>query len=87
MVTQASIPVSFMVLSTIASVGHTPTTTTFLKARYSTDNYVKFDGSITKGIMKGVTISLGSSAKMTSDFSIFKKSAAAYAVAKGYKYW
>ena len=37
--------------------------------------------------MKEVTISPGLSAKMTSDFRIFKKSAAAYAAAKGYKHW
>ena len=34
-----------------------------------------------------MNISPSSSAKITSDFRIFKKSAAAYAAAKGYKYW
>ena len=37
--------------------------------------------------MKEVTISPGLSAKMTSDFRIFEKSAAAYATAKDYKHW
>ena len=36
--------------------------------------------------MKGVTISLGSSARMTSDFRNYKKSGAAYALAKDYKH-
>ena len=51
------------------------------------NNYVKFDGSITDSIMKGVTISPGSSATMISDFRNIKKSAAAYAASKGYKHW
>ena len=51
------------------------------------NNYVRFDGLITEGIMKGVTVSPGSSASMTTDFRNFKKSAAAYAVAKGYGHW
>ena len=38
------------------------------------NNYVKFDGLITEGITKEVTISPGSSARMTSDFRIFKRS-------------
>ena len=37
--------------------------------------------------MKEMSISLGSSAKMTSDFMIFKKSAAEYATEKGQKDW
>ena len=49
-------------------------------------NYVKFDGLITNGIMEEVIISPGSSARMTSDFRIFKKSAAVYVVAKGYRH-
>ena len=36
--------------------------------------------------MKGVTISSGSSARMTSDFRNYKKSAATYAAEKGYEY-
>ena len=51
------------------------------------NNYVKFDGLITKGIMKGVTISPGSSATITSDFRNIKKSVAAYAALKGYEHW
>ena len=52
-----------------------------------TKQNVKIDESINEGIMKGITISPGSSATMTSDYMNFKKSAAAYAAAKGYKHW
>ena len=37
--------------------------------------------------MKGIIISPGSSGQTTLDFRKFKKSGAAYAVAKGYKHW
>ena len=37
--------------------------------------------------MQGVTISLGSSVIMTSDFMNYKKLGAAYVAAKGYKHW
>ena len=42
------------------------------------NNYVKFDGLIAEGVMKGVTISPGLSATMTSDFRNMKKLAAVY---------
>ena len=48
---------------------------------------MKLDGLIAVGIMKVVTISLGSSVKMTSDFRNMKKSATAYVASKGYKHW
>ena len=48
---------------------------------------MKHKGLITEGIMKGVTISPGSSASMATEFRKFRKSAAAYAVAKGYEHW
>ena len=51
------------------------------------NNHVRFDRLITEGIMKGMTVSSGSSASMTSDFRNFKKSAAAYAVAKDHEHW
>ena len=51
------------------------------------NNYMKFDGLITDGIMKGMTISPGSSARMTSDFRSYKKSSAEHAAVKGYKHW
>ena len=37
------------------------------------NNHVKFDGLISEGVMKGVTISTGTSATMTSDFRLMKK--------------
>ena len=66
------------------------------KKNINNNNYVKFNGIITEGIVKELTISPGSSAKMTSDFRVFVKSGTAYAAAKGYgqnigqvllKYW
>ena len=57
------------------------------KESKNNNNHIKFDGLITNGIMKGVTISPGSSARITSDFRNYKKAAAAYAAAKGYKHW
>ena len=48
---------------------------------------MKFNGLITKGIMKGVITSSGSSATMTSDFKNIKKSTAVYAASKGYEHW
>ena len=51
------------------------------------NNYVKFDGLIAECVMKGVTISPGSNATMTSDFRNMKKSAAVYAASKGYEHW
>ena len=57
------------------------------KKDISNHNYVKFDGLITKSIMKDVAILPGSSASMTSEFRNFKKSAVAYAESKSYKYW
>ena len=57
------------------------------KDNNNNNNYVKHDGLITEGIMKGVTISPGSSASMTTDFRKFRKSAAAYAAAKGHEHW
>ena len=57
------------------------------KDNNNNNNYVRFDGLITEGIMKGVTVSPGSSASMTTDFRNFKKSAAAYVAAKGYEHW
>ena len=44
-------------------------------------------GLITKGIMKDVTISPGSSASMKTEFWKFRKSVAAYAAVKGYEHW
>ena len=43
------------------------------KDNNNNNNYVKHDGLITEGIMKGVTISPGSSASMTTDFRNFRK--------------
>ena len=57
------------------------------KKNKNKNNYVECDGLIRDGIMKGVTILPSSSARMKSDFRIFKKSAAAYTLAKGYKNW
>ena len=51
------------------------------------NNYVNFDRLITECIIKGVTISPGSSVTMKSDFRNIKKSAAAYVASKGYKHW
>ena len=51
------------------------------------NNYVKFNRLITYGIMTELTISSRSSAKRISDFSIFRKLAAAYTAAKGCKHW
>ena len=48
---------------------------------------MKFDGLIAKGIMKGVTISPGSSATMILDFKNMEMLAVAYAAPKGYKHW
>ena len=57
------------------------------RKKKNNNNYMKLDGLINEGIMKEVTISPGSSATMASDYRNFKKSAAAYAAAKGYTYW
>ena len=51
------------------------------------NNHVKFDGLISEGVMKGVTISTGTSATMTSDFRRMKKAAAVYAASIGYEHW
>ena len=57
------------------------------RRRRQRENDKKYSTNKHNGIMKEVTISPGSSAKMTLNFRIFKKSAVAYAVAKGYKHW
>ena len=51
------------------------------------NNQVKCDGLITDGILKDVTITPGSNARMAADYRKYKKSAGAYAAWKGYEYW
>ena len=57
------------------------------KKKKDNNNQTIYDGLVTDGIMKGMTISPGSSARITSDFRLYKKLGAAYAAAKGYKHW
>ena len=57
------------------------------KDNNNNNNHVKFEGLQSEGIMKGVTISTGNSATMTSDFWTYKKKTAVYAASKGYKHW
>ena len=51
------------------------------------NNHVKFDGLITEGVKKGVTISTGTSATMTYDFRRMKKTSAVYTASKGWEHW
>ena len=48
------------------------------KKNNNNSNHMRHDGLITDGIMKGVIISPGDSAGMTTDFRTFKKSAATF---------
>ena len=57
------------------------------KKKNNNNNQTRYEEFETDCIIKGVTISPGSSGHMTSDFRILKKSGAAYVVAKGYKHW
>ena len=56
------------------------------KKKNNNNNQTRYNGLVLEGIMKDVTISPGSSARMTSDFRLFKKLGAAYAAAKGYEH-
>ena len=51
------------------------------------NNQTIYQGFITDSIMEGVTISLGLTRQMTSDFRNFRKSGAAHTVAKDYEHW
>ena len=51
------------------------------------NNRTIHSGLIKDGIMKGITISTGTSAQMTTDFRLFNKSLIAYSAAKGYERW
>ena len=57
------------------------------KKKHHNNNQVKYTGLIQGGILKGVTIFLGTTAQMTTDFRYFMKSAVAYAASKGSKHW
>ena len=51
------------------------------------NNRTIHSGLMKDGIMKGITISVGTSAQMTTDFRLFNKSLIAYSAAKGYERW
>ena len=53
----------------------------------SNNNQVKHLGLIQKGILKSVTISLGTLIQMTTDYRHSIWPIVAYAASKGYKYW
>ena len=56
------------------------------KNNNNNNKYVRQQGLIVEGIMKGVTINPGTSAAMATEFRKFSKSAAAYAAAKGWEH-
>ena len=47
----------------------------------------KFDGLQTDGIMKGITISTGDNASMTTKYRIYKKQLSGYAASKGMEHY
>ena len=51
------------------------------------NNRTIHSGLMKDGIMKGITISVGTSAQMTTDYRLFNKSLIAYSAAKGYERW
>ena len=58
------------------------------KRKNNNNNNRTIHGGLMKdGIMKGITISVGTSAHMTTDYRLFNKSIIAYAQSKGFERW
>ena len=57
------------------------------KNNNNNNNRTIHSGLMKDSIMKGITISVGTSAQMTTDYRIFNKSLIAYAASKGFERW
>ena len=57
------------------------------KKNNSNNNCTIHSGLMKDGIMKGITISTGTSAQMTTDYRLFSKLLIAYAASKGFERW